>query len=112
MARTPSPARETRALPKFYRSAYELVAAQRKSPRQMRRTADPYAFVCHNIESRARVGDEAVARIGAEILLMISAGNTKRLCEFSRAGAKLTEIVNATASLHQFNPSPWLESAD
>ena len=53
-----------------------------------------------------------MARIGAQIHLMISSGNSKRLCEFARAGAKLTEIVNATASLHQFNPSPWLERAN
>jgi hypothetical protein len=37
----------------FYRTAHERTTAQRKSPRQMRRAADAYAFVCHNIESRA-----------------------------------------------------------
>ena len=34
------------------------------------------------------------------------------MCEFAGTGAKLTEIVNATASLHQFNPSPRLERAN
>ena len=36
----------------LYRSAHEGAAAQRKSPRQMRRAADANAFVRHNIESR------------------------------------------------------------
>ena len=53
-----------------------------------------------------------MAPIGAQIHLMISAGNSKRLCELAGTGAKSTEIVNATASLHQFNPSPWLERAN
>jgi hypothetical protein len=43
---------------------------------------------------------------------MISARDSECLCEFARTGAKLTEIVNATTSLHQFNPSPWLERAN
>ncbi len=43
---------------------------------------------------------------------MISARNSECLRDFARAGAKLTEIVNATASLHQFNPSPRLERAN
>ena len=95
-----------------YRSAHERTSAQRKSPRQMRRATDANAFVCHDIESRARVGDEAVAQIGAEIHLMIAAGNRKRLCEFARTGTKVTKILNATASLHQFNSSSWLERAN
>jgi hypothetical protein len=78
----------------------------------MRRATDANAFVRHHIESRARVGDEAVARIGAQIHLMISIRDSERLCEFARTRAKLTEIVNATASLHQFNPSPRLERAN
>src|SRR6266516_2722737 len=43
---------------------------------------------------------------------MISARDSECLCDFARAGAKLTEIVNATASLHQFNPSSRLECAN
>jgi hypothetical protein len=96
----------------FYRAADERTTAQRKSPRQMRRAADADAFVCHNIESHAWIGDEAVARIAAQIHLVVSSGDSKRLCEFAGTGAKLTEIMNATASLHQFNPSPWLERAN
>src|SRR5215216_5363349 len=95
-----------------YRSAHEGTTAQRKSPRQMRRTADADAFVRHNIESRPRVGDETVVRIGAEIHLMVSARDSECLCDFPWAGAKLTQIVNATASLHQFNPSSRLERAN
>ena len=53
-----------------------------------------------------------MARIAAQIHLMISSGNRKRLCQFAGTGAKLTEIDNATASLHQFNPSPRLERAN
>jgi hypothetical protein len=37
----------------FCRAAHERTTAQRKSPRQMRGAPDAYAFVCHNIESRA-----------------------------------------------------------
>jgi hypothetical protein len=37
----------------LYRAAHERTTAQRKSPRQMRRTADADAFVGYNIESRA-----------------------------------------------------------
>ena len=43
---------------------------------------------------------------------MISARDSERLCDFARAGAKLTKIINAAASLHQFNPSPRLKRAD
>src|SRR5213592_1013957 len=43
---------------------------------------------------------------------MISARDSECLCDFARAGAKPTEIVNATASLHPFNPSPRLERAN
>jgi hypothetical protein len=43
---------------------------------------------------------------------MISARDSERLCDFARARAKVTKIVNATASLHQFNPSPRLERAN
>src|SRR4029453_5141477 len=43
---------------------------------------------------------------------MISARDSERLCDFARAGAKLTEIANATASLHEFDPSPRLECAN
>jgi len=50
-----------------------------------------------------------MTRVGAQIHLVITAGNIECLCEFARAGAKLTEIVNATASFHQFNPSPRLK---
>jgi hypothetical protein len=78
----------------------------------MRRAADADAFVCHDIKNRAGVGDEAVTRIEAQIHLMIPARDSKRLCQFARTGAKLTEIVNATASLHQLNSSPWLERAN
>ena len=93
----------------LYRSTYERAAAQSKSPRQMRRTADTDAFVRHNIESRARVSDEAVARIGAQIHFMISARYSECLRDFARAGAESTEIINATAALHQFDASPRLE---
>src|SRR5262249_44720895 len=41
--------------------------------------------------------------------LMISTCDSECLCDFPRAGAKLSEIVNATASLHQFDPSPGLK---
>jgi len=53
-----------------------------------------------------------MARIGAQIHLMISARDSEGLRDFARAGAKLTEIVSATASLHQFNPSPRLKRAN
>jgi hypothetical protein len=43
---------------------------------------------------------------------MVSARDSERLCDFARPGAKLTEIVNATASLHQFNSSSRLERAN
>ena len=78
----------------------------------MRRAADADALVCHDIESRACIKDEAVAPIGAEIHLMISTGNRQRLCEFSRTRAKLTEIVKAAAALHQFDPPPWFQRAN
>jgi hypothetical protein len=94
------------------RPAYERAPAQRKSPRQMCRAADADALVCHNIETRLSIRDKTVARIGAQIHLMISSGDCKGLREFARTGAKLTEIVNATASLHQFEPSPRLECAN
>ena len=50
-----------------------------------------------------------MARIGAQVDFMISAGDRERLGDFARTGAKLAEIVNATASLHQFDSSPRLE---
>src|SRR6266481_7296192 len=43
---------------------------------------------------------------------MIPACDSERLCEFARARAKLTEVVDAAASLHQFDPPPWLERAN
>ena len=45
-----------------------------------------------------------MARVRAQFDLVMSAGNSKRLCEFARAGANLAEIVNAAASLHQVDP--------
>ena len=53
-----------------------------------------------------------MSRIGTEIHLMIPAGDSKRLCDLARAGAKLTEIVNSTTALHQFDPSPRLQRAN
>src|SRR5207249_11780076 len=34
------------------------------------------------------------------------------LREFSRSGAKLTEILDATTSLHQLHATPWLNRAN
>src|SRR6267154_289117 len=85
------------------RSAYERAPAQRKSPQQMCRAADADAFVCHTIDTRLSIRDKTVARIGAQIHLMISSGDCKGLREFARTGAEPTDITNAAASLHQFN---------
>jgi len=85
------------------RSAYERAPAQSESPRQMRRSADADAFVCHNIETRLSIRDKTVARIGAQIHLMMSSGDCEGLREFARTGAEPTDITYASASLHQFD---------
>ena len=43
---------------------------------------------------------------------MISAGDGESLCDFAWARAKLTEIVNTTASLHQFDALPRLKRSN
>src|SRR3954451_16856086 len=43
---------------------------------------------------------------------MIASGNSKSLCEFGRTGTKLTKVLNAATSLHQFNPLPWFKCAN
>ncbi len=53
--------------------------------------------------------DEAMARIGAEIHLMISPADGKRLRQFAGPRAKLANIVNPAAFLHQFDPPPRFE---
>ena len=91
------------------RSTHEGTIAQSKSPRQMRGAADADAFIRHDVERRARVCGEAVARIGTKIPFVIMAGDPQCLCDFARARAKLAEIVHATTPLHRCNPSSRLE---
>src|ERR1044071_5241231 len=43
---------------------------------------------------------------------MIPASDGEGLCDLARTGAKLAKIVNPTASLHEFNPSPRFERAN
>ena len=45
-----------------------------------------------------------MARIGAQIHFVMSTSNSECLREFARPRAKLTNIVNAAAFLHQFDP--------
>jgi hypothetical protein len=94
------------------RPAYERTPAQRKSPRQMCRAADADAFVCHNIETRLWIRDKTVARIDAQIHLMMSSGDCEGLREFPRTGAELTQIVNAAAALYQFNAASRFKRAN
>ena len=46
-----------------------------------------------------------MARIGAQIHLMMSPVDRKGLCKFARTGAEPTDISEAAASLHQFDSS-------
>src|SRR5213079_659163 len=94
------------------RLAYERAPAQRKSPRQMCRAADADAFVCHNIETRLSIRDKTVARIGAQIHLMMSSADCEGLREFARTGAEPTDITYAPASLHQFNAASRFNRAN
>ena len=50
--------------------------------------------------------------IGTQIDLVVTAANSKGLGEFTRTGAKLTKIVNATALLHQFDSLLRFERAN
>jgi hypothetical protein len=93
-------------------TAHERTSAQCKPPRQIRRAADADAFVGNNIELPGRTGDKAMARVRAQVHLMIPAGNSERLCDLAWTGAKLAEILNPATSLHQFNPSPRFERAN
>ncbi len=79
---------------------------ERKSPWIMRGARDADSRIGHNISRRIRAGDKAVARISAEIHLVISSGNGERLRQFARPGAKLVNVVNPAAFLHQFDPPP------
>src|SRR5216110_1122720 len=55
---------------------------------------------------------EAVARIDTQIHFVMPIGNIKCLREFSWPGAKLAEIINATAFLHQVDAAPRLNRTE
>src|SRR6516165_3623358 len=84
----------------------EVTSTERKSPWIMRGARDTDSRIGHDISRRMCVVRKAVARIGAEIHLMISPADGKRLRQFARPGAKLANIVNPAAFLHQFDPPP------
>ena len=73
--------------------------------------ADPDPFVRNNIESRLCIRHKTVARIDAQIHFVMSIRDIKCLRKFSWSRAKLTEIVNATAFLHQLDATPRLNRA-
>src|SRR5262249_31940657 len=42
----------------------------------------------------------------------MSIGDVERLSQFSRAGAKLTEFINAAAFRHQLDATPWFKRTE
>jgi hypothetical protein len=78
----------------------------------MCRAANADAFVCHNIETRLSIRDKTVARIGAQIHLMMSSGDCEGLRYFAWTGAKPPDITYAAASLHQFNAASRFKRAN
>ena len=96
----------------FHCSAHEWAPAQGKSPRQMRGATDPDPFVRDNIESRLCIRHKTVARMDAQIHFVMPIGDIECLRMFSWSRAKLTEIVNATALLHQPDATPRLNRSE
>src|SRR5438874_13778266 len=78
----------------------------------MRGATDPDPFVRDNIESRLCIRHKTVARIDAQIHFVMPIGDIECLRKFSWSRAKLTEIFNATAFLHQLDATPRLNRAE
>src|SRR4051794_28553290 len=76
----------------------------------MRRARNSNALVRDNIDIFLTVS-EAIARIGAQIHLVMSIRNVERLRQFSRARAKAELIVDTAAFFHEFEAAPRFDGA-
>ena len=101
--------RPYRTLP-FHRSAHERASAQSKSPRQMRGTLMPIRLSATTSKVACASRDEAMARIDAEIHLMMPIGDIESLRQFSRPGTKLAKILHAAPFLHQLHRPAAVQS--
>ena len=76
----------------------------------MRRTTDPDSFIGHNIDIVFAVG-EAMARVDAQIHLVMPVRDLERLRQFSRPGAKAAFVVDIAPLFHQLDSAERFDRA-
>jgi hypothetical protein len=93
-------------------SANERASAQREPPRMMRRSADSDPRIGHNIDNRRFARREAMARIFAEIELVMSIRYVERAGQLARTGTKIAEIIGPASLFHKRNAATRLDRTD